>query len=157
MHNGLYKMNTDLYQGIVSCFTCIPCYYFPSFHWFSLEAHNPPSATVLMFGKLFRAIGVCSIVLSAGARQFTPFQAGDGGWQLSAPAVGNIDATPDLEIVLSYRNSNGQWLLDAYKYDGTRLPGFPFNGGTSPINVSPTLADLDGDGRNEIVFTKGNE
>jgi len=90
-------------------------------------------------------------------RQFTPFQAGDGGWQLSAPAVGNIDSNPDLEIIVSYRNSNGQWLLDAYKYDGTRVAGFPYNGGTSPMNVSPTLTDLDGDGRNEIVFTKGNE
>lgn len=87
---------------------------------------------------------------------FVPFQAGDGGWQMAAPAVGNIDSDRALEIVLAYRNSNGQWLLDAYKPSGARVSGFPFTSGTSPINVSPTLYDLDGDGASEILFTAGN-
>lgn len=85
------------------------------------------------------------------------FQAGDGGWQLAAPAVGNIDDDAELEIVVAYRNSEGVWFVDAYDYSGARVPGFPFPGGTTPMNLSPTLQDLDGDGINEILFTRGNE
>ncbi|HWD91195.1 MAG TPA: hypothetical protein VG938_02485 [Verrucomicrobiae bacterium] len=94
--------------------------------------------------------------LSAGhAGVLSSFQAGDGGWQLGTLAVGHLDNSGQLDIVVPYRNSSGQWLLDAFKPDGTRLPGFPYNGGSNEINVSPTLYDLDGDGRDEIIFTCG--
>src|SRR4051812_5462056 len=104
--------------------------------------------------KLKNTLYYCAAVLMMSAKllALAPFQAGDGGWQMAAPAVGNIDSDPALEIVLAYRNSNGQWLLDAYKPSGARVAGFPFNSGTSPINVSPTLYDLDGDGASEILF-----
>lgn len=103
----------------------------------------------------------CLTTLAAGLAvasnllAFDSFQAGEGGWQLAAPTVGNIDGDPDLEIVVAYRDNNGQWFLDAYKYTGARMPGFPYSGGFNPINVSPTLYDLDGDGQNEILFTAG--
>ena len=88
-------------------------------------------------------------------RRSSSFPAGDGGWQLGTLAVGNLDDdSGQLSIVVPYRNSNGQWLLDAYKANGTRLPGFPYVG-SGQINVSPTLYDLDGDGRDEIIFTCG--
>src|SRR4051812_44081624 len=87
--------------------------------------------------------------------EVSSFQAGDGGWHMGAPAVGNLDADAQLEIVGPYRNSTGAWFLDAFKPDGTRLPGFPFMG-NAEINVSPTLYDLNGDGRDEIIFTCGN-
>src|SRR5262245_26165798 len=80
------------------------------------------------------------------------FQAGDGGWHLGTLAVGNLDADAQLEIVVPYRNTSGQWFLDAFNPNGTRLPGFPFVG-NAEINVSPTLYDLDADGRDEIIFT----
>src|SRR5688572_9271877 len=84
------------------------------------------------------------------------FQAGNGGWQMAAPAVGNIDSDPALEIILAYRsNSSGQWLVDAYNHDGSRLPGFPYDAGGNVINVSPTLADVNGDGSLEILITSG--
>src|SRR5438105_10307842 len=83
---------------------------------------------------------------SGRAAEVASFAAGDGGWQLGTLAVGNLDADAQLEIVVPYRNSNGQWLLDAFKPNGTRLPGFPYVG-NGEINVSPTLYDLDGDGR----------
>src|SRR6185436_14016068 len=70
--------------------------------------------------------------------------------------VANLDGDAQLEMVVPYRNSAGQWFLDAFKADGTRLAGFPFAGGANEINVSPTLYDLDGDGRCEIIFTFGN-
>jgi len=84
------------------------------------------------------------------------FQAGDAGWHLGTLAVGNLDADAQLEIVVPYRNSAGQWFLDAFKYNGTRLPGFPYSTGGQELNVSPTLYDLDGDGRDEIIFTRAN-
>src|SRR5438270_13480304 len=91
---------------------------------------------------------------SVHAAEVISFQAGDGGWQLGTLAVGNLDNSGQLAIVVPYRNSNGQWLLDAYKPNGMRMPGFPYVG-SGLINVSPTLYDLDGDGRDEIIFTCG--
>lgn len=92
---------------------------------------------------------------TAGAAEVSSFPAGDGGWHLGTLAAGNLDGDPQLEIVVPYRDLSGRWLLDAFKPNGTRLPGFPYVGGAE-INVSPTLYDLDGDGREEIIFTCGN-
>src|ERR1700722_2526991 len=77
---------------------------------------------------------------SGQATLVSSFQAGDGGWQLGTLAVGNLDGDSQLEIVVPYRNSSGQWLLDAFKANGTRMPGFPYVG-NGEINVSPTLYD----------------
>ncbi|HEX7859981.1 MAG TPA: hypothetical protein VF773_06645 [Verrucomicrobiae bacterium] len=90
------------------------------------------------------------------AHSFSAFQAGDGGWQMAAPAVGNIDSDAALEIVVAYRSaSSGLWMLDAFNHDGSRVGGFPYNGGGNVMNVSPTLADVNGDGTLEILFTAG--
>jgi hypothetical protein len=96
----------------------------------------------------------CFGVARGDAAEIASFQAGAGGWQLGTLAVGNLDGDSQLEIVVPYRNSGGQWILDAYQANGTRLPGFPYVG-SDQINVSPTLYDLDGDGRDEIIFTCG--
>lgn len=94
------------------------------------------------------------IQLHAGL--LSSFQAGDGDWQLGTLTVGNVDSTPDLEIIVPYRNSSGKWYLDAFKWNGTRLPGFPWSDANNDvINTSPTLYDLNGDGKNEIIFTCG--
>ena len=98
---------------------------------------------------------VCWVgIATAQETLVSSFQAGDGGWQLGTLGVGNLEGTTQLDIVVPYRNSSGQWLLDAFRPDGTRLPGFPYVG-NGEINVSPTLYDLNGDGRDEIIFTCG--
>jgi hypothetical protein len=75
---------------------------------------------------------------------------------MAAPAVGNIDSDAPLEIVLAYRSSSSaQWFIDVYNHDGSRVAGFPYNGGSNPINVSPTLADANGDGTLDILFASG--
>ena len=94
--------------------------------------------------------------LRASAVLISTFQAGDASWHLGTLGLGQLDGSPDLEIVVPYRNSSGQWFLDAFKYNGTRLAGFPYSAGGEEINTSPTLYDLDGDGRDEIIFTRAN-
>lgn len=113
---------------------------------------------------LLKIVVCCSVVCSKPAWSWAApasfsFQAGQGGWQLGTLAVGNIDDDPVLEIIVPYRDTTGTrsaWHLDAFKPDGQRIKGFPYQGGNEPINVSPTLYDLDGDGRAEILFTRGS-
>jgi hypothetical protein len=106
--------------------------------------------------RLAIACGWSAALFPVEAGQISSFAGGGTGWQLGTIAVGNLDSSPDLEIVVPYRDSTGSWFLDAFKYNGKRLPGFPYSAGGDPINASPTLFDLDGDGRNEIIFTRGN-
>src|SRR5665213_4334732 len=83
------------------------------------------------------------------------FRAGNGGWQMGTIAVGNIDSDPELEIIVPYRDSDGLWHIDAFKWNGAHIAGFPYNSGYNVMNTSPTLYDLKGDGKNEIIFTAG--
>jgi hypothetical protein len=92
---------------------------------------------------------------TSDAALISTFQAGNSSWHLGTLAVGQLDASRDLEIVVPYRDASGNWFLDAFKYTGQRLPGFPYAAGAEPINTSPTLFDLDRDGRDEIIFTRG--
>src|SRR4051812_8015207 len=102
-------------------------------------------ATVLLLGQMF-----------AHATLLSVFPAGTGGWHMGTVAVGNLDNDASLEIVVPYRDLGGNWFLDAFKWNGTRLAGFPYSSGTDEMNTSPTLYDLDGDGKMEIIFTRGN-
>jgi len=95
--------------------------------------------------------------LSASPAQVSTFQAGNGGWHLGTMAIGNLDADPAQEIVVPYRNLDGEWFLDAFNHDGSRLPGFPYASGAEEMNVSPTLFDLNGDGQAEILIIRGNK
>lgn len=104
--------------------------------------------------------GLLCLLINTGevstAALISTFPAGNSSWHLGTLAVGNLDNSPDLEIVVPYRDASGNWFLDAFKYTGQRLPGFPYAAGGEPINVSPALVDLDHDGRDEIIFTRGN-
>jgi len=109
-------------------------------------------------GVVFGFAGLLYLILIASSQgaELSSFQAGNGGWHLGALAVGNLDADAQLEIVVPYRDLAGLWHIDAFKYDGTHLPGFPYFSGAEEMNVSPTLYDLDNDGKDEIIFTRGN-
>ena len=65
-------------------------------------------------------------------------------------AVGNLDDDPELEIVVMYKLSPGTaGTLVAYEHDGTFKWESVALGGRGG---APTIADLDGDGRAEVVF-----
>ncbi|PWU15125.1 MAG: hypothetical protein C5B50_15870 [Verrucomicrobia bacterium] len=93
----------------------------------------------------------------ASPTQVASFPAGDSsGWELGTIGIGKLTSAAGLQIVVPYRDSSGNWFLDAFTYSGQRLPGFPYAAGGDVINVSPTLYDLDHDGFDEIIFTRGN-
>ncbi len=76
----------------------------------------------------------------------------------SAPAVGDITGDGQPEIVAG--DMDGR--LYAWQWNGQVVPGFPMlpldlfgnPGGGFDVGVGPILADYDGDGAMEIVFTK---
>lgn len=69
---------------------------------------------------------------------------------LSPPALGDIDADGYLEIILSGDNK-----IYAFNYNGSLVTNFPIAISRShpvgPLNSSPALADVDGDGKIDIV------
>ena len=95
----------------------------------------------------------CSV--QADVTPLAAFYSGGADWHLGTFAVGDVTGDSQLEIIVPYRDSNGRWWLDGYKWSGERLPGFPYDGFNREINASPTLYDLDGDGKAEIIFTSG--
>ena len=83
-----------------------------------------------------------------------PVTWGSGFLESCAPVVGDVDGDQQPDIVTCiYRNYDAE--LRAYRRNGTMLPGFPK---TPPSGggVGPAIADIDRDGRNEILFAGTN-
>jgi hypothetical protein len=81
-----------------------------------------------------------------------------GGWKAnSSPVVGDVDGDglPDIVITVDIYGSDNLSELQVYNRAGTLLPHFPKKlplvGGSVPA-----IADLDLDGRNEIIVTAGD-
>src|SRR6266550_1972856 len=111
------------------------------------------------FAVAARTIWCSALLLTgwgSGAALVSTFQAGDASWHLGTIGVGKLDGSAGKAIVVPYRNSAGNWFVDAFNYNGQRLAGFPYSSGGEEMNVSPTIYDLDNDGRDEIIFTRGN-
>jgi outer membrane protein assembly factor BamB len=67
----------------------------------------------------------------------------------SSPAIANLDADPEFEIVVGSNDSR----LYAFNRDGTSLPEFPYDHPAGfMIFSTPAIGDVDGDGGPEIVF-----
>ncbi len=71
-------------------------------------------------------------------------------------AVGNLDQDPELEIVAPVNFSQDDTgRVYAFNIDGSMVAGWPFTTGSgtpSEVSSSPVIADLDGDGDEEVIF-----
>ncbi|HLC96722.1 MAG TPA: S8 family serine peptidase [Candidatus Nanoarchaeia archaeon] len=83
----------------------------------------------------------------------------------STPAIGNIDADPELEIM--YKANFPLWddslgfsdhVIQAWNHDGSVVPGWPVDtlGEIAPLD-SPSLADMDNDGIDEIIVQRSRK
>ena len=80
-------------------------------------------------------------------------QVGGDEWSSSSPVVGDVDGDQDPDVVVqSMRAGDAQGgILRAYDRTGTLLPGFPKEPPFGSGDLTPAIADIDGDRRNEIV------
>jgi hypothetical protein len=83
----------------------------------------------------------------------------------SSPALADLDGDTDLEIVIGTGhpylvddNAQGAGSVYAWHHSGQTVTGWPVRprnqyGDNAPIRSSPTVADLDSDGRPEVLFS----
>lgn len=69
-----------------------------------------------------------------------------------APLLADIDSDENIEIIIATRNGK----IHAYDNNGEKLDGYPIN---LPFNIdaTPCIADIDYDGKNEIIASCRNQ
>jgi hypothetical protein len=81
----------------------------------------------------------------------------DVSFNYGSAAVANLDADPQLEILVPVNLSgDASGGIYAFNIDGSPVPGWPFftgAGTTSEVSSSPVVADLEGDGQEEIIVS----
>lgn len=83
---------------------------------------------------------------------------GYSGWfKHSSPTIANLDADPALEILTGSLDGK----VYAWNNDGSRLAGWPrrldaYSTPTAPVNGSPSVGDIDGDGKLEVIAGSDN-
>lgn len=97
---------------------------------------------------------------ATGARMNVPIEGSNGfsGWfKHSSPGLGNLDGDAASEIVIGSLDGK----VYGWNPDGSRLPGWPRrldapSTPTAPINGTPAIGDIDGNGSNEVVVGSDN-
>jgi hypothetical protein len=68
--------------------------------------------------------------------------------ELRTPILADIDGDPEIEIVLT---SSSEGKIYGVKMDGTMVLGFPLDAENPFLSATPSIADLDNNGKSEIV------
>jgi hypothetical protein len=119
------------------------------------------TSPVLSLGIALLA-SIVPILLSATPAAAAPSQAWEvklGGWdRASSPAIADIDGNGINDIVVGHEDG---WVKVFKDGTGNYMPGWPQpaivqGGSPTAIESSPTVADLDRDGRNEIIQGVGS-
>ena len=75
-----------------------------------------------------------------------------GEWGVGSPCLYDLDGDGAKDIIFPAGADNlGGNRIEALKYDGTSIPGWPYTG-IGKVNNSPAMADLNHDGFIEIAF-----
>ncbi|MDX9777353.1 MAG: S8 family serine peptidase [bacterium] len=103
-----------------------------------LNGNGDPEIICTLFDKQVRAYDIGGALV---------WKRNVGGFVTATPAVGNVDADPEPEIVFGAYDKK----IYVLNHDSTDVAGFPRACGQN-IRSGVALADLNTDGRDEIVF-----
>ncbi len=105
---------------------------------------DPEMEIIFGAGETLYAVNLDGSAVPGWPKTFTQYY--ESVWTVS---FGDIDNDGQGEVVAGIGGPLGGH-IQAFRKDGTVVPGFPVNVGKYPM--SPTLADLDGDGAMEIIM-----
>ena len=109
--------------------------------------------------------GTPEIIIAAGNRLVVttglgqtvpgwPVELGDFNKEDSSPVVGDVDGDGEVDVALTVQNwSTHQSQIHVYDKSGSSLPGFPKTVPQVGSGGVPAIADIDLDGRNELVVS----
>ena len=115
-----------------------------------LDADGIPEIVMATYSHLFVWNG------KGAALSGWPVMPPSGNFAIDQPAVGDVDGDGQVDIVLTgyADNLQGPLQLYAFRGDGTPIPGFPKSVDTGPLTHPVGIADIDRDGRNEIIVVQ---
>jgi hypothetical protein len=145
-YTGSYKsVNLDSFPNFPGFPKHISGGSFEGFIYCNMDS-DPELEVVGNIGYTVQAFNIDGSSVPGWPKTLTSY-AGEG-----APAFGDIDGDGQEEIVATNHGLTSGGYIFAFKKNGTPVTGFPINHGYS--TRTPVLADIDNDGKMEIIVNK---